>query len=358
MYRLVRKALFRADAESVHERVLHGLHVASRLPPARALLTRFAGSPDPRLVVSLFGRAFATPLALAAGLDKNGIAVPALDALGFAFVEVGTVTLHPQIGNQKPRVFRLPDDQAIINRMGFPGAGADAVVANLRHAARSAVALNIGPNKDRIGHAAEDCLAIIERVFATDPIYIVVNVSSPNTAKLRDLQGKAALDRLLREMRDGRSAAATQVPLLVKIAPDLTDAELDDVLQVVTDLDLAGIVATNTTLARPPTLRGALRGEQGGLSGRPLTDRATAMVARIHAQTSGSLPIIAAGGVFTGKDVLDKIGAGASMVQTYTGFVYRGPGMARAVNREMATIMERQGVASLDKIRGTGYRAP
>ena len=307
--------------------------------------------------VSLFGRTFATPLAIAAGLDKNGVAVPALCALGFGFVEVGTVTLNPQAGNERPRIFRLPEDEAIVNRMGFPSGGAEVAAANLAATSSGAFALNVGPNKDRIEHAAEDCLAVIERLRDTNPLYVVVNVSSPNTARLRDLQGKAALDRLLREIRDGRSAGAARTPLLVKIAPDLSEAELDDVLQVVSDLGLPGIVATNTTIARPANLKGSLRGEQGGLSGRPLTEPATEVVRRIHRATNGSLAIVAAGGVFTGKDVLDKIGAGATVVQTYTGFIYGGPFMARAVNHQIRSILDRQGIASLATIRGTGYRA-
>lgn len=357
-YKLIRPLVYRVDAEETHDRTMRALaHLAEspRLLNATARIERFD---DPRLGVSLFGRRYPHPLTVAAGLDKQGVSVPAFKALGFSFVEVGTVTLYPQTGNPKPRVFRLPEDEALINRMGFPSPGVEVVAANLRAGAlRGAFALNVGPNKERVDHAAEDCLAVIARLIEYGPVYLVVNVSSPNTAKLRDLQGKAALTELLGAIKAGMPAAARQTPLLVKIAPELTDAELDDVLQVARDVGMDGIVATNTTVARPKTLLGAAKTEQGGLSGRPLREAATRMIARIHEQTAGTLPIVAAGGVFTGADVLDKIGAGATMVQTYTGLIYQGPGMAKHVKREMAAIMTRQGISSIAVIRGTGYRA-
>lgn len=358
LYRAARRLLFHFDAETVHERVLDGLHRFGDIGPVRAAVERRMTPSDPRLRTELFGHRLPSPLAIAAGLDKNGTAVAALDALGFAFVEVGTVTLRPQAGNPRPRVFRLPEDAALINRMGFPNEGMEAVARNLRSARGSRFALNVGPNKDRIDHTLEDCLNVIEELAVLRPIYVIVNVSSPNTALLRQLQGKEALTHLLTGIRDGRSPVAAAIPLLVKIAPDLSDAELDDVLEVVMDLRLPGIVAANTTTARPNTLRGADRSEGGGLSGRPLTDRSTAMVARIRAVTGGALTIIAAGGVFDGADVLDKIGAGATVVQTYTGFVYGGPGMARAVHRDICRIFDTQGISGFDVIRGTGYRAP
>jgi dihydroorotate dehydrogenase len=356
-YRLIRPLLYRFDAETTHDRTLAGLARVSSSGLLQAALGFAHRFDDPRLAISLFGQRLPSPIAVAAGLDKNGVAIPAFDALGFAFVEVGTVTPLPQAGNDKPRVFRLPADQALINRMGFPSKGAEIVAGNLAATKRGRYALNVGPNKDRIEHAAEDCLAVIERLAMFDPVYTVVNVSSPNTARLRELQGKEALRRLLAEVKEGRPERARRSPLLVKIAPDLNDAELDDVLQVVSDLELAGIVATNTTITRPEGLRGSARAEKGGLSGRPLREQATRMIARIHAQTGGRLTIIAAGGVFSGVDALDKIGAGATAVQTYTGMIYEGPGMAKRIKREMVAVLEMQGIASLNAIRGTGYRA-
>lgn len=357
-YRIARPFIYRFDPEHTHDKVMAGLHRLSNSSPLLETARFFERAEDKRLVTLLFGRRLPNPLAVAAGLDKNGIAVPAFDALGFAFVEVGTVTPQPQPGNPKPRVFRLPEDEALINRMGFPSLGMEAVAANLaERAGRGSFALNVGPNKERIDHAAEDCLAVIERLASFSPLYIVVNVSSPNTQRLRTLQGKEALQRLLSEVIEGRPAIAKEIPILVKISPDLTDAELDDILQVAADLDLPGIVATNTTISREFALKGNARGEQGGLSGVPLRERSTAMIARIHAQTNGVVAIIAAGGVFNGADALDKIGAGATIVQTYTGMIYEGPGIAKRMKQEMCKALDRQGISSLELIRGRGYRA-
>jgi len=357
-YRLARPLLYRFDAEATHDRVLAGLRLVSSSPTALAAAKRLYGYDDPRLATGLFDRRLPSPLGIAAGLDKNGVAVPALAALGFAFVEVGTVTPRPQTGNAKPRVFRLPEDDGLINRMGFPSAGMDEVATNLNRHRAAVFALNVGPNKERIDAAAEDCVAVMRRLGTFEPLYVVVNVSSPNTARLRDLQGEDALRRLLEGVLAGHPDESRATPILVKIALDLADAELDAVLRVAIDLGLAGIVATNTTTERPLELRGTARREQGGLSGKPLRDRATAIVRRIHQQTGGVLTIVAVGGVCDGADVLDKIGAGATVVQTYTGMIYEGPGMARRVKRQMAAILDRQGIGSVDLIRGTGYRAP
>lgn len=359
IYRLIRPLLYQFDSESTHDRVLAGLSRVSASPTLLRGIERVERFDDPRLAVTLFGQSLASPIAVAAGLDKNGVAIPAFDAFGFAYVEVGTVTPRPQPGNERPRVFRLPVDKALINRMGFPSQGMDAVAANLsRSAAMYRFALNVGPNKERVEHAAEDCLAVIRRLAEVDPFYIVINVSSPNTARLRELQGRDALHRLLSEVLEGRPERVAGTPLLVKIAPDLTDAELDDILQVVSDLALPGVVATNTSVSRPEGLHGHVSAEQGGLSGRPLRERSTRMIARIHELTNGGLTIVAAGGVFDGADALDKIGAGASVVQTYTGLIYEGPGMAKRIKRQMAGVLDLQGISSLAAIRGTGYRAP
>jgi dihydroorotate dehydrogenase len=358
-YRLARPLLYRFDAEETHDRVLGGLARVARVPPLLRAVERIERFDDPRLGVTLFGHQLSGPLAIAAGLDKNGVAIPALTAFGFAYVEVGTVTPKPQAGNDRPRVFRLPENRALINRMGFPGHGMERVAENLTTLdRRGRFSLNVGPNKERVDHAAEDVLAIIERLAPFDPLYIAINVSSPNTARLRDLQGKGALRRLLTEVTGGRSERATRIPLLVKIAPDLTEDELDEMLGVVSDLTIAGIVATNTTVARPEDLRGAARAEKGGLSGAPLRDRSTSVIARIRQQSDPGLAIVGVGGVFDAADVLDKIGAGANVAQTYTGMIYEGPGMAKRIKRGMARTLERQGIASLDLIRGTGYRAP
>ena len=353
-YRLLKPLQFRLEPERAHEAVMALLHRAARSPRLCALLRARYARDDPRLAVGALGRTFASPLGIAAGFDKNGVAVPALLALGFGFVEVGTVTPLPQAGNPRPRIFRLPEDRALINRMGFPGEGMAAVRRNLaRTAGRNGVlGLNIGPNRERVAQADEECLALIAGLHGCRPAYFVVNVSSPNTARLRELQGPEALRRLLAAIRAGWPAEAPRVPLLLKIAPDLTDRELDDVLAVATEARLDGIVATNTTIERPAGLRSPNRAQQGGLSGKPLARRTLAVVRQIYRQTGGQLPIIAAGGIFTGADALAAIAAGATLVQTYTGFIYEGPGMARRAMRDLADLLDRRGIASLEDARG------
>lgn len=358
LYRLVRPLIYQLDAESTHDRTISGLSRVSTSPRGLAAIARLEAFEDPRLRVELFGHKLANPLAVAAGLDKNGVAIPAFAALGFAYVEVGTVLPSPQPGNPKPRVFRLQKDLGLVNRMGFPSPGMDVVAGNLQRVrGRGLFALNIGPNKERVEQASEDCLAVIGRLSGFGPLYTVVNVSSPNTQRLRTLQGKEALRQLLVDVIEGQADSTRAIPLLVKIAPDLTDVELEEILQVVTDLKLSGIIATNTSVSRPDGLHGDASTEMGGLSGKPIRERSTRMIARIHELTSGKLTVIAAGGVFDGADALDKIGAGAAIVQTYTGMIYKGPGMAKRVKKQMAAILDRQGIGSVDLIRGTGYRS-
>jgi dihydroorotate dehydrogenase len=355
-YRFLRPFLFQGDSEQVHEQAIQWLHRVSRSARLCAGLDRVYGFEHKKLETRLFGQTFTSPLGIAAGLDKNGVAAPALRALGFAFVEVGTVTPRPQAGNPRPRMFRLKEDVALINRMGFPNQGVDEIGRHLARTFRANgyLGLNVGPNKESVeaGTADADCLMVIDRL-AGFPGYMVINVSSPNTAQLRQLQGKEELRHLLSRIIEERPARADH-PLLVKISPDLTDAELDDILDVVTSLKLDGIVATNTTVARPANLRSTAKTETGGLSGRPLRERSRAVVRRIYQRTNGQLPIIAAGGIFTGTDVLAATKAGATLVQTYTGFVYRGPGMAERVKKELVSLMDRDGIRSLDQVRGSG----
>lgn len=358
-YSTIRPLLYRFDAEKMHNLALAGLSAASRSRLLTAAMARHYEFSDPRLEIALFGKTFASPIGIAAGLDKNGVGVPALLALGFAFVEIGTVTPVSQPGNPKPRVFRLPEDSALINRMGFPGAGVDRVEANLeRYRGRLGnLGCNIGPNKTSVanGTADEDCVAVLRRLhdLAT---YLVVNISSPNTAELRKLQGKDALRHLLERVLAARPEVNPK-PILVKISPDMTDQELDDVLTVVADVGLDGIVATNTTVARPASLTGRHRNEQGGLSGLPLRERSFEVVARISRQTDGKLPIIAAGGIATGADAIAAIQAGASLVQTYTGFIYGGPNTAHQMKRDMLRELDRLGAISWDEVRGQTSRS-
>lgn len=355
-YRFLRPFLFQGDSEDVHNQAIRGLHRASRSKRLCAGLDRVYGYDNKKLETKLFGQKFSSPLGIAAGLDKNGVAAPALRALGFAFVEIGTVTPRPQEGNPRPRMFRLKQDVALINRMGFPNQGVEEIGRHLgrTYRANGYLGINVGPNKESVeaGTADDDCLNVISRL-AGFPGYMVVNVSSPNTAQLRALQGKEALSQLLARIVAERPARADH-PLLVKIAPDLTDAELDDILDVVMTFRLDGIVATNTTIARPADLRSPLKSEKGGLSGRPLRARSRAVVRRIYQRTNGQLPIIAAGGIFTGADVLAATKAGATLVQTYTGFIYRGPSMAKHVKQELVELMDKQGIKSLDEVRGIG----
>jgi dihydroorotate dehydrogenase len=357
-YRFVRPVLFQLDSENVHERAIAGLRLASRSAALLGLMRRMYRFDDPRLRVQLFGRDLDNPLGVAAGFDKNGVTLPALAALGFGFVEVGTVTPQPQVGNQRPRIFRLKEDRALINRMGLPGVGVEAVAQNLTQATSGGCfGLNVGPNKDRVLQTDEDVALVIQRLARFRPAYFVVNVSSPNTAQLRDLQGKEALHRLLSSVLAQRPQWPDAAPILVKIAPDLSERELDDILQVVTDLQIPGIVATNTTTSRPASLRSPNRAETGGLSGLPLRPLADQVIRRIYQQTQGQVTIIAAGGVFTGRDVISKIGAGATVVQAYTGFVYRGPAMALRVKQELARYLDHHGIASIQDLRGTGASA-
>jgi len=356
-YRAAKPLLFRADPERVHDRVISALGLISRSPRALRVLDRFGDKADPRLAIEIAGMRLPGPLGIAAGLDKNGIAFPALHALDWDFVEIGTITPKSQPGNPQPRVFRLPEDQALINRMGFPGTGADAIAMNVvqRRQHEVPIGCNVGPNKASVEAGLDaviaDCRLLVSR-FASLATYLVVNISSPNTAKLRDLQGKEALRELLTEVK---AAVPTDrpKPLLVKIAPDLSDDEISDVVGVVLDVGLSGIVATNTTIARPETLRSPRKSETGGLSGSPLRSRSLEVIGRIAEESGGALPIMAVGGITSGADAIAALQAGASAVQVYSGMIYEGPGLAKRIKREILAEMDRTGAASLaDLSRG------
>lgn len=330
--RVVRRALFRmggGDAEVAHERTLRMTARLGAVPPAVAGLRRYFGGAAPRTV---FGIRFPGPVGLAAGVDKDGRALRAWPAFGFGFVEVGTVTWHPQPGNDRPRLFRLPPSEAVINRMGFNNGGAEALAVRLKAVGPLKVPLGVSIGKSKITPVEEavDDYRRSLRVLEPHADYFAVNVSSPNTPGLRGLQDKAALDTLLGALR-------TTVPLLVKIAPDLTDEAIDEVLEVCAAHRVAGLIATNTTLSReglaPADEPRAT--ETGGLSGRPLTARALEVVTFVAKQTNGALPIIGVGGVHSSDDAARMLDAGASLVQLYTGFIYRGPGLVREINRRV-----------------------
>lgn len=332
-----------------------GLALASRSPGLYQRLGDWQGDLDPRLSVQVGGYALAHPVGVAAGLDKNGVAIPALYALGFSHVEVGTITPLPQPGNARPRVFRLTEDRGLINRMGFPGHGLDEIERNLRrHLAAGCIAgCNIGPNKASVeaGRAGAD-LAVLARRLSPVAAYLAVNVSSPNTARLRELQATAALRSLLDEVRAAQPDDA-KPPILVKIAPDLSERELDEVVATAQEAGIAGIIATNTTLDRPSSLRSRHRRETGGLSGRPLRERSLDIVRHLARRSDGSLVIVAVGGIATGRDVIDAVAAGATLAQVYTAFIYHGPGLARALRREMLDELDRRGASSMAAVRGT-----
>ena len=354
-YKLVKPILFRGDPESVHDRVISTLGAVSRHPRATALLAAGRPDADARLAVEIAGLVLPGPVGIAAGLDKNGIAYPALHALGWDYVEVGTITPEPQPGNPKPRVSRLAEDDALINRMGFPGTGAAAVEANLirRSFAHVPIGCNIGPNKASVDAGLDAVIAdvrqLVER-FAPLADYLVINISSPNTVGLRELHGKAALRTVLTGVAAANTAENLR-PLFVKVAPDLSDWEIADVVDVVRESGLSGIVASNTTIARPQSLRGALSGESGGLSGAPLLARTREVVSLITRESGGDVPVIAVGGIASGADALAMFRAGASAIQIYTASIYRGPGLANRIKRELLAELDRISAQSLDQLR-------
>ena len=306
-----------------------------------------APAPAARLATTALGLRFATPIGLAAGFDKNGVALAALRRLGFGFVEAGTVTRRPQPGNPRPRLFRLVEDQAVINRMGFNNQGAEALAARLARLPGGArpVGVNLGLNKLNADPRA-DYAALAER-FAPLADYLVINISSPNTPGLRDLQAEQALAGILRALPGGLP------PVLVKLAPDLADAALPGLVETCIDAGVAGLILTNTTLARPASLRSANADQAGGLSGAPLFRRATGMLARAARVARGRLTLIGAGGVASGADVLAKLQAGASLVQLYTSFAYGGPGLPARLNRELAEALDAASFSTPSAATGT-----
>ncbi|HVA24625.1 MAG TPA: quinone-dependent dihydroorotate dehydrogenase [Chloroflexota bacterium] len=301
---------------------------------------------DARLRMLAFGLELANPVGLSAGFDKNAVAVRGLAALGFGHVEVGTVTPRPQPGRPKPRLFRLKKDKALINRLGFPSLGALAVANNLRHLARRNFVLgaNVGPNADSVG--VEDFVASA-LALAPHADYVTVNVSSPNTSGLRGMQQADTLATLL-EALDWLPK-----PLLVKIAPDLSEDELGAMVEVIQGHKVAGVIATNTTTDRPPNLESRQAAEAGGLSGLPLRGRATEVIRFIYRVTEGKLPIIGAGGIATAADAIEKLEAGASLIQLYTGFIYEGPSAVRAINQGLLRALDARGLSNIGELVGS-----
>jgi dihydroorotate dehydrogenase len=337
-YPLVRALLFRFEPELVHKLTLTLIGIGGRIPPiAFFLKSLFSVASQP---VTCFGVTFPNCVGLAAGYDKDGTGWQGLACLGFGHIEIGTVTLKPQPGNPKPRLFRLPEAQALINRMGFPGRGAAFVARRLRHRPSTEVILgvNLGKNKDTpLERAVEDYLALFD-IFAPLADYLAVNVSSPNTVGLRQLQARQALDELLGTLNlrriEAQSALGRRIPILVKVAPDLSDAELDDVLEVIQNQGIEGVIATNTTIQRqglrPDVLKlSSLAAESGGLSGLPLFPLSLSMVKKIRQRWGEDLTVIGVGGIMGAEQAKAMLEAGANLLQVYTGLVYRGPGLVK-----------------------------
>jgi dihydroorotate dehydrogenase len=335
------------DPEDAHRLAIQGLRL---LPPMRPR------PDDPKLAVRAFGLNFPNPVGMAAGFDKSAEAPDALLRLGFGFVEIGTVTPKPQTGNARPRLFRLDRDEAVINRMGFNNDGADAVLRRLANRAHLSgiVGVNVGANKDSPDRIA-DYVKLIE-TFAPVASYFTVNVSSPNTPGLRNLQQAAALDELLAKAIDARERVrqnAGDSPLLLKIAPDLTLNELDDVVHIARSRRVDGMIVGNTTIARSVSLREQNRAkEQGGLSGRPLFRLSTRMVAETYVRAEGAFPLIGVGGIDSGGAALTKIRAGASLIQLYSSLIYKGLGLVDDIKRDLASTLLRTGRDSLAEIVG------
>lgn len=322
LYELARPLLFSLDPESAHNFTLQSLHLAGKLLPA--------GQPQAADPVEVMGLQFPNRIGLAAGLDKNGEALDGLARLGFGFIEIGTITPRPQPGNPRPRMFRLPEVRGIINRMGFNNHGVDALIAHVRAAKfRGILGINIGKNFDTpIEHAADDYLACLEKVYALAS-YVTVNISSPNTKNLRQLQGESELDDLLGRLKAAQTRLADThgryVPMTLKIAPDLEDAQLTNIADALRRHRIDAVIATNTTVARDQ-VQGIRHGnEQGGLSGAPVFEASTTVVRKLAQALGDELPIIAAGGVLEGTQARAKLDAGAKLVQLYSGLIYRGP---------------------------------
>ena len=380
LYRQLRPFLFAGDAEKVHERMLSSVEFISKIPGFLPLLRKVFVEENPLLHTQLFDNVIDNPIGLAAGFDKDGRIHPALFALGFGFVEIGTVTPHPQKGNPRPRLFRLPEDQAVINRMGFNNQGAWKMAERLvaktlkiksadadlfevsgdypANISSGMLGINIGKNKDTtLENATDDYVSALSTLhpFAD---YFTLNISSPNTKDLRNMQEKEALRILLDSVCARRDELdrnhSRNTPLLVKLAPDLDEDALKNSVRVMQEFSIQGVIATNTTVARP-VLKSKYRTETGGLSGKPLQKRSTEMIRTLFAELGTDIPIIGVGGIFNGADAYEKIKAGAAAVQIYTALIYEGPGLVRKVKAELADLLERDGYKSVSEAVGADH---
>ncbi len=358
MYSSIRPLLFRLEPERAHALTLHALRIAGNLAPLRWIIEQTFKSPSKP--VTAFGLTFRNPVGLAAGYDKDGVAIRGLAALGFGHIEIGTVTPKPQPGNPSPRVFRLLDDEAVINRMGFPSRGSEfmqlrlnpslrpgwfervygfqprgkKILINSIHRGGAILGINLGKNKDTSNDdAAYDYVSLVD-VFSKYADYLTINISSPNTVGLRELQGRAALENLLSHIHQQRLVSQKEhekrIPILVKLSPDMTEAELNDAIEAILQTRMDGIIVTNTTLAREG-LRSNLRGESGGLSGSPLKVKSEAVLHQTVKRVNGAIPIVSAGGIMNPDDAKRRLDLGAALIQVYTGLIYRGPGLVKEI---------------------------
>lgn len=327
--------LTKYDAEEIHYKVTDFLQFVFKIPLVPSILSLIYEKKDSRLEKEVFGLRFKNPVGLAAGFDKNALWVDEMDALGFGFVEIGTVTPKPQLGNDKPRLFRLKKDEALINRMGFNNEGSLKAADKLRHRkSKIIVGGNIGKNK-----VTENLDAVYDYMKAFNDLYpyvdyFVVNVSSPNTPNLRALQEKEPLTYILKTLKRENGRKSKPKPILLKIAPDLTETQLDDIIDIVNSVKIAGIVATNTTISRDDLTTDAEEVAAigaGGVSGKPLKNRSTEVIRYLHQKSNGAFPIIGVGGIYSAADALEKLEAGASLVQIYSGFIYEGPGLMKEI---------------------------
>lgn len=357
--RMVRPILFRfsvGDPEKTHEKVLTLLHYVGKIEPLAELIELLSTFQDLRLEQEIFGLKFRNPVGLAAGFDKNAVALRGLQALGWGFIEAGTITRYKQEGNPRPRIFRFPEDRAIINRMGFNNDGADEVAERLVKTKKITIPLGISLGKSKatpLEEAAGDYLYSLRKLYAYGD-YFIVNVSSPNTPGLRQLQEKEYLDILLFVLQKEGKALAEQIgiqpkPILVKIAPDLSWEAIDELLQVCLDHQVAGLIAVNTTIARDG-LNISIE-EEGGLSGKPLWPKAISAVRYVHQQTKGKIPIIGVGGISGPAEAYEMLHY-ASLIQVLTGFIYEGPLIARQINQGLRRLMDRDGIKRLSDLRG------
>ena len=335
MYKLlIRRLLFLFDPEKVHYFTFFLIRIVSKIPGVSALFESLYAVNDKRLEIEVFGLKFKNPVGLAAGFDKDAVLYQELSHFGFGFIEIGTLTPKGQAGNPKKRLFRLKEDQAIINRMGFNNGGVQEAVERLKKNKGVLIGGNIGKNKLTPNeNAVDDYLICFETLF--DYVdYFVVNVSSPNTPNLRELQEKEPLTQLLQALQKENLAKPKSKPILLKIAPDLTDSQLLDIIDIVKETKIAGVIATNTSISREG-LQSANRCETGGMSGKPLAKRSTEVIRFLSEKSNKAFPIIGVGGIHSAQDAIEKLEAGASLIQLYTGFIYEGPALVKAINKKI-----------------------